>query len=146
MTKFRTPYTKRVRVSLDFLDEDGKQAIGRTEQHHKPACDINNIIRQYDKTGLITHTNAVKATYGDFTEVNEYQVALNSVIEAQASFSELPSDIRKKFGNDPGAFIEFVTNPDNAEECVKMGLADAPTPEVIPKVEVVNPPQEQLPA
>lgn len=113
---------------------------GMTEQHHKQACDINCILRAYDKTGLITHVNKAKAMYGDFTEVNEYQVALNTVIKAQDAFDDLPADIRKKFDNDPGAFLEFVTNPDNLDEMVELGLARAieePRPQ---KVEVVNQP------
>jgi phage internal scaffolding protein len=122
----RKPYDgKRHRVSMSFLDEEGNPAVGRTEQHHKSECDIDTIIRKYDKTGLITHVNSAVAQYGDFTDVNEYQVSLNMVIDAQNAFNELPSAIRKKFGNDPGEFFEFATDPDNYDELVKLGLANA---------------------
>jgi len=123
--KFRSQYDGiRVRVAQSFLDEEGNPANGRTEQCHKKDCDINNILRKYDKTGLITHVNTSKAHYGDYTEVNEYQNSLNMVIQAQDMFSELPAEIRKKFANDPGNFFEFVTNPDNLDEMVKLGLAE----------------------
>jgi phage internal scaffolding protein len=122
----RKPYDgKRHRVSISFLDEEGNPAVGRTEQHHKSECDIDNIIRKYDKTGLISHVNTAVAQYGDFTEVNEYQESLNMVINAQNAFMELPSEIRKRFGNDPGEFFEFATDPDNHDELVKLGLANA---------------------
>lgn len=123
---FRTAYGERKRVSVSFLDENENQLIGRTEQHHKASCDVNNILRKYDKTGLITHVNRSAASYGDFTEVNEYKVNLNMVMAAQDSFDELPSSIRKRFANDPGEFFEFVTNPANADEMVKLGLANPP--------------------
>jgi phage internal scaffolding protein len=125
---FKTPYQNNhqsMRVSKSFLDEDGNQKIGRTEQHHKSDVDINNILRKYDKTGLIVHVNKAVADYGDYTEVNEYKENLNAVMNAQNMFNELPSHIRKRFANDPGEFIEFVTNPDNAQEMVDLGLADA---------------------
>lgn len=131
---------KRVRSSISFLDEDGEQQVGRAKQAFKNECDINNVIKRYDKTGLITHVNNMKAHYGDYTEVNEYQDSLNIVIKAQADFDALPSELRKKFGNDPGNFVEFVTNPENNEEMVKLGLANPSPVEPQPmKVEVTNP-------
>ena len=122
MTKILSAYDRN-RVTLNCTDADGNHD-GRTEQHHKDDVKIQNILKRYDKTGLITHVNAATARYGEFTDVNEYQEALNLVIDAQNSFDELPSDIRRRFGNDPGQFFEFATNPDNADEMVKLGLAE----------------------
>jgi phage internal scaffolding protein len=128
---FRTPYDgvdKRVR--LEFCDDEGNTYedgyVGKTEQSHKSMCEVENILRQYDRTGLITHVNNAVAQYGDYTEINEYQDNLNMVIEAQNAFDELPSHIRKKFGNDPGLFFEFATNPENKDELIELGLANAP--------------------
>lgn len=134
---FQKPYAKRRRSTLKFRDEEGNHD-GLTEQHHKSLCDINNIIHNYDKTGLINHVSSSTAQYGDFTGINEYQQALHVIMHADEAFSGLPSDVRKRFENDPGKFFEFATNPDNHDELVEMGLA---TPEFTPepqKVEVVN--------
>lgn len=143
--QFATPYERKPTKKLHFLDAEGEPLEGAEdmcEQHHKQACDVNNILKQYDKTGLLTHVNNTQAHYGDFTEINEYQTSLNMVIEAQNSFMELPSAIRKRFGNDPGLFIEFVTNPENASEMVEMGLSNAPVGEPEPlKVSVIEPAQ-----
>ncbi|AXF52677.1 MAG: internal scaffolding protein [Microviridae sp.] len=119
--------TPRKRFQLHFLDEEGNHD-GRTEQHHRDMCDVNNILKQHDKTGLISHVNTSVALYGDYTEVNEYQDSLNIVIRAEEAFSALPSDIRKRFENDPGQFFEFATDPKNGDELVKLGLAKI-TPE-----------------
>lgn len=123
---FRTPYINPpLRVTLDTGDES------LVEQHHKDDCDITKILKKYDKTGLITHVNQMRADYGDFTNLNEYQESLNLVIKAQNSFNELPSSLRKKFNNDPGQFMEFVSNPDNFPEMISLGLAN-PREEVKP--------------
>lgn len=143
---FRSKYSPPKRVSISFLDENGEYQPGKTEQCHKDLCDITKIIKTYDKTGLITHVNKSAAQYGDFTEINEYKENLEMIIKAKDNFAELPSHIRKKFGNDPGAFFEFVTNPANKDEMVKLGLAIAATPEapIIVKMEETPEKEETL--
>lgn len=138
----RKPYDGiRKRVALSFIDEEtGEPQVSLTEQHHKTECDIRTIIKRYDKTGLINHVNSAKAEYGDFTMVNEYQDALNTVINAQNAFDELPSDVRKKFNNDPGAFFEYATNPDNLDGMVELGLAVKPDPVAPQEVIIVESP------
>lgn len=145
--KIRSAYDdERYRVGIDFRDEEGNRQPAMTEQCHKKECDIGHILKKYDKTGLLTHVNNTKAEYGDFTEVGDYKESLNKIIKAQDSFMELPSEIRKKFGNDPGNYIEFVTNPNNKEEMIDLGLAIREPKKEIPKVEIVgsvpNPPSE----
>lgn len=130
-----------------FRDDEGNHD-GQTEQHHKESCDIYSIIKRFDKTGLLEHVNSSQAHYGDYTEVNEYQEALNKVIHAQDSFSALPAHIRKRFDNDPGEYIEFVTNPENLPEMVKLGLAidntpPEPAPEALSRSDSEG--QDQLP-
>jgi phage internal scaffolding protein len=132
MSRFRSAYGDKLKVGKSFLDEDGKFVEGRTKQSFKGLTDINTIIRQYDRTGLINHVNQAAAQYGDFSAVNEYQESLNLVLNAQGAFMELPSAIRKRFGNDPGAFFEFATDPSNLEEMVRLGLARAPVSEQVP--------------
>ena len=120
--KFKTHYTNPPgRKALSF---EGTPEI--TQQNFKNESDVNTILRRYDKTGLITHVNNSTAQYGDYTEINEYKHNLEAVIQAQDNFNQLPSHIRKRFGNDPGEFFEFATNPANQDDLVKLGLANAP--------------------
>lgn len=140
---FVTAYGPKRASRLRFVDTDGDPldgALSLTEQSHCKRCDVNNILAQYDKTGLITHVNKAVAEYGDFTLVNEYQESLNTVIAAREAFAELPSKIRARFNNDPGEFFEFATNPDNGQAMVDLGLAEVPIPAPPTKVEVVNQP------
>lgn len=125
MTKkinFVTAYGDRVKEPFNTEGES------LTQQHMQKECDIREIIKKHDRTGIINHVNRGVAQYGDYSDVNEYREALDLVNNAMGSFMELPSDIRKAFNNDPGEFFEFATNPDNSDEMVKLGLSSSPAP------------------
>lgn len=128
--KFRLAYDKPLKVTTDNNEPS------MTEQSHKKDCDIGNILRKYDKTGLLVHVNNAVAEYGDFSGTNEYKESLNKVIQAQETFMELPSEIRKKFGNDPGNYLEFVSEPKNKEEMIKLGMIIEPKKEPVFKVQI----------
>jgi phage internal scaffolding protein len=95
-----------------------------TQQHFKDECDVINIIKKHDRNGIIEHVQRGQARYGDFSEVAGYREALDLIRDAQDEFMTIPSDIRKKFDNDPGKFYEFVSNPDNKEELKQMGFIE----------------------
>jgi phage internal scaffolding protein len=97
-----------------------------TQQHFKEECDVINIIKRHDRNGIIEHVQRGQARYGDFSEVADYREALDLVRDAQDEFMTIPSDIRKKFDNDPGKFYEFVSNPENKEELKTMGFIETP--------------------
>lgn len=114
---FRTAYTGRPpRVTLECKDES------LTKQSFTESCDINNIMAKYQKTGVIDHVNEYGERYGEATAV-DFHSAMNVVTRAQEMFNDLPSSIRNKFANDPAQFLEFVQNPANSDELVKLGLA-----------------------
>jgi len=114
---FRTAYGAKLKVAIATGD-------GLTEQNHKDETDINNIVRKYNKTGLIDHLNQFEKQYGDMTGF-DYQDAMNTVAVANTMFEGLPSAIRNKFDNDPAKFINFVDDEANADKLVEMGLAKA---------------------
>lgn len=120
VVKFKTAYGDRVRSQFATTGES------LTQQSHAQAADVRNIIKQYDRTGLIANVNKGVAQYGDYSEINEYAEALNMVREANESFAQIPSHIREQFGNDAGVFFEFATDPKNKQKMIQMGLAEAP--------------------
>jgi len=120
----RKRYDPSLKVAIAFTKPS------KTKQAFKDESDINNILAKYQKTGVLTHVANKPPGYGDFSNVEDYQTSLNKVLEAQRGFMDLPSSIRARFNNDPGAFLEFTSNPANMGEMVKMGLATAkPTPQ-----------------
>lgn len=94
-----------------------------TKQSHKDECDVNIIVKRYQKTGVLTHLNGQIPRYDDATPV-DLHMALNIINQASAMFDEIPATIRKQFNNDPAQFIEFVNNPANADKLVELGLAE----------------------
>lgn len=121
MPQFKTAYSKPVRHSLSFAKADSV-----TEQSHKDACDVNKILSKFQRTGVLEHRNAHRGQYG-FATSGDFQNAMFIVAKAQSMFADLPSHIRDKFDHDPGKFLDFVQNDENAPEMVKLGLAKSVT-------------------
>ncbi len=132
---FRTAYGPHKSVKK----ETGELSL--TKQEMQEECDVNVILRQFHKTGLVTHRRLNPGAYADLAEAPHFLEALIIVREAQESFDTLPSKIRTKFENDPAAFLDFVKNPENAEEMVSLGLARAPAAPV-----PVAPAPDEMPA
>lgn len=117
---FKTGYGERERVQAKPKGES------LTQQHFAHEADVRNIIKQYDKTGLIANVQKGVARYGDYSEVNEYREALDLVNDANNMFADIPAELREMFGNDAGTFFEFCTNPENKQKMIELGLAEAP--------------------
>ncbi len=111
-----------------------------TKQEFKEECDINHIVRQYDRKGIVTHLNSTQPSYG-YAPATDLREALDLITETRANFQLLPADIRRACENNPENFPAYATDPANAKTLVELGLADAPPPDV-QKVEVTpNPPE-----
>ena len=121
--QFKTGYGERERVKTEPKGES------LTQQHFAHEADVRNIIKQYDKTGLIANVQKGVAQYGDYSEVNEYREALDLVNNANGMFADLPAHVREMFQNNAGTFLEFATNPDNENKMIELGLKEAPVQE-----------------
>lgn len=97
----------------------------KTEQFHKKEVNINTILSKAF-TGLVEQKRG--GMYGDFTNVPSYHEAKTRVADAISDFALLPSVLRKRFDNDPAKAIEFVTDPQNLEEAINLGMVDPPSP------------------
>lgn len=124
--RVRKPYDPSEDPGIAFDPEEGL-----TQQQFKEECDVNNIMRRYNATGVITHVNTRVPEWGDFSSPVDFQTGLNTVIEAQAMFNELSAELRERFGNDPLKLLEFVADEANREEAVKLGIVqpEPPPPE-----------------
>lgn len=118
---------------------------GRTQQQFKDECDINTIVRRFGITGHMPE--GLPGNFGDFTDVADYQTALNKVRESGEMFMELPSDVRKRFHNNPYELMKFLSNEGNRAEAQKLGLVPVPAPVVkAPPMEVIVVPVEGVEA
>jgi len=104
------------------------------QQHFKDECDINNILRQFNVTGLLPE-QPLSPRYGDFTGIGDYHTALNRVMAAQDEFDALPAQIRARFDNDPANLIEFLDNEKNRQEAEDLGLVEISAAEAVEALE-----------
>lgn len=109
-------------TALHMVDEyTGEVLESLTEQSFKDECDINVIVERFGLTGELPENVKVPVS-GDFTDVVDYQTALNAVIAADAAFMELPAKVREEFGHDPQKLMDFVANDKNREKAEELGL------------------------
>lgn len=135
MRHIKKAYDPHDRVQVEF------PTPSLAKQSFAGECDINKIMRKFEKTGLISHNNSVAGRYGDFLSAPEYHDACNAVIAADSAFQSLPAKIRERFGNSPASFLDFAQDPENLEEMARMGLAKPPEAPVLkPEVPDGEPP------
>lgn len=99
----------------------------RTKQADAEAADINNIMKRYEKTGVLDHMSQNPGRYEDLPAGLDYQTALNLAITARESFEALPGTLRAKFDNDAETFLNFMDDPANEKEIIKLGLREVET-------------------
>ncbi len=116
--KFISAYGPKTKYRTSM---DGQET--RTHQSGKDECDINKIMDKYVKTGTLDHQKEHGENYGFATSIDLHQ-ALSTIELANSMFNDLPSSIRTKFENDPGKFLDFVQDPSNKTELIKMGLSN----------------------
>jgi phage internal scaffolding protein len=114
--KFKTAFSKPKRYQIVF------DTPSRVKQSFAKECDINTIMSKWQKTGLLEHAAQHQGQYVECGTSESYHEACNQVIAAKAAFATLPSNLRKRFANDPAEFLAFVSNSDNREEMISMGL------------------------
>ena len=125
------------RVRVRTLNEQDS----RTQQQFKDVTDVNLIIAKYRKGEEITHVNRKAGVYADVSQISDFQQALDKVLEAQHAFSTINAETRLRFQNDPAKFIEFLRDPNNEEEAIKMGLVErkpAPKPSLEDTIQELN--------
>lgn len=121
--KPRTPEQAIQESGLFGLDTGEESYV---QQSFIEECDINNIVRKYMDVGA--QRDLREPIYGDFSEVPDYQEAFEVVRTASDAFAALPSDVRTRFGNDPGQMIAFLADEKNLEESYSLGLRVKPQP------------------
>lgn len=116
----RNPFTYDAAALSDESSlrcEDPSLAV----QSSRDEADINTIVRRFGLTGQLPQ-DVVAPVYGDFTGIGDFQSALNAVLAAEAAFGKMPADVRSRFRNDAGLFVDFCSDERNREEATKLGL------------------------
>jgi len=150
-TKIRKRFDFRPTGTGTSFNPDDPRCVSRTKQSFRKECDINTIMRRYQKTGVLVDPSTINAgripQYGDFSSGADFLDVQNRIALARETFATLPSQIRARFDNDPADALDFMADPNNRAECVELGLMAAPeqaAPEVpaAPPEAPVEPPSE----
>jgi len=112
----RHAYSGQYRVSIYFPENSPF-----TKQSFKDECDINRIMARYQATGILPETAEKLPQYIDCSGY-DYQEMANFVADAKKTFMELPSGLRSRFNNDPGAFLSFASDERNRDELEALGF------------------------
>lgn len=105
----------------DPVDKDcGEELV--TKQSHKDECDIHNILRQYQQTGIIQHVQDAAPVWEDLPSDLDYQASMNLMLDAQAAFAALPAKVRDHYSNDPARFLAAFQDPSQEDTLRGFGL------------------------
>lgn len=97
----------------------------RTKQSFAQEADINFLMDRFMSTGYfpsVEELGGPQAMFGDFSEGISYMEALERVRAADEGFRSLDAKVRDRFRNDPALLLEFLSDPANRGEALKLGL------------------------
>jgi phage internal scaffolding protein len=97
-----------------------------TKQSFKKACDVNNIVNTYIKTGTLGHVNPKQPFYGDVSNVVDYRDMCEKISRIDGLFDALPAQVRSRFMNDPAMLVDFLNDEKNIVEAIELGIVDRP--------------------
>lgn len=120
--EFYTRFNRPPQVGLEFTEPS------MTEQHFKDECDINTIVARYQETGVLPQGDR-QPLFGDFAEFpQDLQSSQAYFDDAQERFMQLPAALRKEFDNDPVKLLAFISDGNNRQRAIQLGLIDSPAP------------------
>lgn len=101
-----------------------------TVQSDAAQADINYIVKQFGLTHELPYGLAVPE-YADYSDIpNDYHAAMSFVKDADDTFLTMSADVRSRFKNDAGLFLDFLSDASNHDEAVSLGLVPRTEPPI----------------
>lgn len=132
--------TKKRRYAQDFSET----AHGRiTDSSFAPSCDVNNIVRHYEKTGLDPHEHRLKmARYEDASTI-PFEEAMRITAELDSAFASQPLSVQAEHGNSAAEWYASLAARELNQEALSasqeasadVAPQDAPDPETEAQVQ-----------
>lgn len=79
-----------------------------TKQSEAQETDVNVIVANAARTGMVMNGNAKPPRYGDFRFVPSLAESIMLVNEAVGAFNLLPAEVRAVANNDPARFLQML--------------------------------------
>ena len=101
----------------------------KVEQQHKELTSMRSILDRANR-GALTLGTKNKPGFCDFTG-SDYTRSKNIVADAKSAFEKLPSNLRERFHNNPGEFMDYVADPNNRDDMIEnnIDVSHLPVPE-----------------
>lgn len=108
------------------FDSKNPKSQSRTHQSFAKDADINNIMQRFQKTGVLVDPTLMSSErqprFGDFSDIADYSQIVGRINEANEAFMTLSAEVRFRFNNDVEECLQFIADPKNLEEAVKLKL------------------------
>ena len=101
-----------------------------TEENHAAEADINFIVDQFTRTGVLSHNMQHEGQYGDFVSGDVYELAQDAIANANTMFESLPQAVRQQFPQGTGQFLDFINDAENRDEIEALGLTTSHLPDL----------------
>lgn len=131
--KFVTQYNRKgLEKPKDFNPVDNVQ------RQYTDLCDLNNIMDNYNDTKTLPLKKNLYSENG--VNIADFRSSFNLVNSLKTEFQQLPSDIRKQFGNDLFSYVSYLSdayagNQSSIDFLSNLGLLHTPNkvenPEVV---------------
>lgn len=120
------PVFLRTQFNYDMNKASDETALSNfeptlTQQNMRDSTDINVMMERFGITGQIPVLNEIPMQ-GDFTNITDFQSAMQQLTKSQNVFMTLPADMREKFHNNPHEFLDFTSKEENRTAMRDMGL------------------------
>lgn len=121
----KKPVIKNHFTQSECVHLDTTESPCNVEQQWKEQCDINRMVKQAIATGQLHHQEYDDVSFVKVPTI-DYQEAMNLQIRANDAFASLPAEVRKRFGNTPENYLDFIADENNIEEMYELGIAKRP--------------------
>lgn len=126
---FRAPYAyDRDQASRDAAHVFVMPSL--TQPEFASQCDINEILKRFGQGHPMPDVHFPPMTDVSSAPTDFFELQ-NFILRAREEFMLLPSALRERFGHQPSQLYDFLADPANAEEAVKLGLAISPDQSIL---------------
>lgn len=96
---------------------------GLTKQDFGEESNINYIMKRFQATGQMpVSPTSLAPVFADVSGIGGYADVVRRVTAVEEAFAQLSPEVRKRFSNEPLELVEFLQDPANRDEAVKLGL------------------------
>lgn len=99
-----------------------------TQQQFKNECDINHIIKRYNKdpqlwATLINNAKDINSpSFADFTDVGDFRHAMDKVSQIGEFFASIPSEVRARYNQNPELLFAAMHDPSQWQYLAEKGV------------------------